>query len=207
MSTCTIRLLLVDDHCLFRAGMRQLLSLFDDFAVVGEAGSGEEALPLIEAAAPDVILMDIDMPGRGGVLSTRLIRAVHPTCRILLLSGYQRYAAAGIQAGACGYILKHAEEEEIAEAIRVVYHGGVYLQPQIQAAVAEGLQQGRVAQFSEREVMVLRLIAQGLGNREIGAALKLSEHRVKQHISALFERLGANDRAHAVALAMRLGVL
>jgi DNA-binding NarL/FixJ family response regulator len=202
-----IKVLLVDDHVLFRSGMRRLLSVYRDIEVVGEAGSGEEALQMIDSVAPDVILMDVDMPGRGGVLSTALIRSLHPNCRILLLTGYQQYAAAGIQAGARGYILKHAEEDEIADAIRIVYQGGVYLQSEIQPAVVDVLQDGTATSLTERQLAIIRLVAEGLTTRDIGNALGISEHRVKQHISAILEQLRANDRAHAVAIAIRQGLL
>ena len=202
-----ITVLLVDDHALFRSGMRWLLSLYDDFAVVGEAGTGEDALGQIAATSPDVVLMDVDLPGAGGVATTAHIRAAYPHCRVLLLSGYQRYAAAGLQAGARGYVLKHAEESEIAAAIRTIYQGGVYLQPEIQTLMVEMVSSGARHPFSEREIAILRLVAKGAGNREIGDALGLSERRVKQHISDLLDRLDANDRAHAVAIAMQQGLI
>jgi DNA-binding NarL/FixJ family response regulator len=202
-----IKILLVDDHRLFRSGMRQLLSLFEDFVVVGEAGSGEEALAVLKSVVPDVILMDVDMPGDGGLLATTRIRAAFPSCRILLLSGYARYAVAGMQAGASGYVLKVAEDVEIAEAIHTVHQGGVYLQAGIQPVLIDVLQHGLAVQLSEREIAILRLVAMGASNQEIGEQLGLGERRVKQHISALLERLGANDRAHAVALAIRQGLL
>ena len=202
-----IKVLLVDDHALFRCGVRRLLSLYDDLEVIGEVGNGEEAIRSAAEAAPDVILMDIDMPGEGGVSATAAIRVQSPKCRVLLLSGHRRYAVAGLQAGASGYVLKEADEDVIVDAIRTVDKGGVYLQSEIQAAVVGGLQQSGTVSFTERETAIMRLIADGAGNREIGEALGLSEHRVKQHISAILEKLGANDRAHAVAIAIRQGLL
>lgn len=203
----TIKVLLVDDHALFRSGMRWLLSLYDDIAVVGEAGNGEDALDQIATTTPDVILMDVDLPGAGGVATTARIRAAYPHCHVLLLSGYQRYAAAGLQAGARGYVLKHADEDEIATAIRTVSQGGVYLQPEIQAMMVEMVANGTRLPFSERETAILRLVAQGQGNREIGDVLGLSERRVKQHMTSILERLDAHDRAHAVAIAMQQGLI
>lgn len=203
----TINVLLVDDHALFRSGLRLLLEAFADFAVVGEAESGEAALQLLESVAPDVILMDIDMPGCGGVAATARIRAAYPQCRIVFLSGYRRYATVGLQAGAHGYLLKQAGVEEIVQAIRCVYQGGVYLQPAIQATVVDGLQRGAVKQLSEQQVRIIGLLADGVTTREIGDALGLSEHRVKQHIRTILELLGAHDRTHAVALALRAGLI
>jgi DNA-binding NarL/FixJ family response regulator len=202
-----IKVLLVDDHALFRSGMRRLLSLYADLEVIGEASNGEEALRTAAEAIPDVILMDIDMPGEGGVSATAAIRAHCPHCRVLLLTGHRRYVVAGLQAGASGYVLKETDEEVIVDAIRTVHKGGVYLQPEIQPAVVGGLQQSGTLSLTEREAAIMRLIAEGAGNREIGEALGLSEHRVKQHISTILDKLGANDRAHAVAIAIRQGLM
>jgi len=202
-----IKVLLVDDHALFRVGMRRLLSFYDDFEVIGEAGDGEEAIHTAAEAVPDVILMDIDMPGGGGVSATTSIRTQCPNCRILLLTGHRRYVVTGLQAGASGYVLKEADEQVIVDAIRTVHKGGVYLQPEIQPAVVGGLQQSRAVPLTEREEAIMRLIADGAGNREIGETLGLSEHRIKQHISTILDKLGANDRAHAVAIALRQGLM
>lgn len=203
----TIKVLLVDDHALFRSGMRRLLGSFEDLEVVGEAGSGEDVLALLHTVAPDVILMDVDMPGCGGVAATRRIRAAYPNCRILFLTGYRRYATVGLQAGAHGYVLKHAQEDMIAEAIRRVDRGGVYLQPEIQAAVVDGLRGSTAAQLSEAQLAILRRLAEGQATREIAEGLGLSEHRVKQHIRAILDQLGAQDRTHAVAIALRAGLI
>jgi DNA-binding NarL/FixJ family response regulator len=202
-----IKVLLVDDHVLFRAGMRRLLAFYDDIEVAGEAGSGEEALDSLTKSEPDVILMDVNMPGEGGVAATATIRAAYSHCRVILLSGHRKFAAAGLRAGASGYVLKVANEEEIIGAIRMVYGGGVYLQPEIQPLVVGVLQSQSTINLSEREVDVLRLVAQGISNRAIGARLKISEDRVKQHISLILEKLRAHDRAHAVAIAVREGIV
>jgi DNA-binding NarL/FixJ family response regulator len=164
-------------------------------------------LPLLESVAPDVILMDVDMPGCGGVAAASCIRASYPSCRILFLTGYQRYATVGLQAGAHGYVLKQAGEDTIAEAIRTVDQGGVYLQPEIQAVVVDGLQHGTAAQLSEPQIAIMRMLADGSATRDIGEALGLSEHRVKQQIRAILDQLGAHDRAHAVAIALRTGLI
>lgn len=206
MST-KITVLLVDDHALFRCGMRRLLGLYADLEIIGEAGTGEEALRTAADARPDVVLMDIDMPGTGGVSATSSIRAHCPDCRVLFLTGHQRYAVAGLRAGASGYVLKDAEEDMIVDAIRTIHKGGVYLQPEIQPVVVGGLQPCGAISLTEREATILRLIADGEGNRAIGDTVGLSEHRVKQHISAIFDKLGANDRAHAVAIAIRQGLM
>ena len=202
-----ITVLLVDDHALFRCGMRRLLSLYADLEIIGEAGTGEEAVRAVTEAAPDVVLMDIDMPGAGGVAATAAIRAHCPSCRVLLLTGHRHYVVAGIQGGASGYVLKEAGEDVIVDAIRTVHRGGVYLQPAVQPLVVGALQGQAAAHLSEREVDVLRLVAQGTGNREIGAQLKISEDRVKQHIKIILDKLQANDRTHAAVIASRAGII
>ncbi|MFL5806517.1 MAG: response regulator [Roseiflexaceae bacterium] len=202
-----IKVLLVDDHVVFRRGMQRLLRCYDDFEVVGEAGTGEEALRVVVDAVPDVVLMDIDMPGEGGIAATAAIRAHSRRCRVVLLTGYRHYVAVGFQAGASGYVLKQADEDVLVEAIHVVYSGGVYLQPELQDEAVEGLQHGTAAALSEREIAILRLVAQGASNRAIGSALGLSEVRIKQQLSTILDKLGAQDRAHAVALSIRRGLV
>lgn len=202
-----IKVLIVDDHALFRSGIRRLLSLSQDFEVVGEACSGEDAIELIAASTPDVVLMDVDMPGIGGVPATDTIHSLYPHCRVILLTGHRRYIVAGIQAGASGYVLKDADEEVVLDAIRTVYAGGVYLQPEVQVTIVGTFQHSTPVPLSEREVAIVRLMADGVSNREIGTRLGLSEPRIKQHINDIFDKLGANDRAHAVAIAIRSGLL
>jgi DNA-binding NarL/FixJ family response regulator len=202
-----IKVLLVDDHALFRSGMRRLLSFYPDLEIIGEAGTGEEAVQAVTAVVPDVVLMDIDMPGEGGVAATVAIRAHCPPCRVLVLTGHRHYVMAGLENGASGYVLKEADEDVIVDAIRTVHQGGVYLQPAIQALVVEALQAPGARNLSEREVNVLRFIAQGASNREIGEHLMISEDRVKQHIKIILHILQANDRTHAVAIAIREGII
>ena len=202
-----IKVLLVDDHALFRRGMQRLLRCYDDFEVVGEVGSGEAAVRAVADALPDVVLIDISMPGEGGVAATAAIRAYSQQCRVVLLTSYRQYVAAGLQAGASGYVLKDTDEDVIAEAIRVVHGGGVYLQPELQAELVDGLRRDTASLLSEREIAIMRLVAEGAGNRSIGGALGLSEVRIKQQISTILGKLGAHDRAHAVAIAIRQGLV
>jgi two-component system NarL family response regulator len=187
--------------------MRRLLSLYADLAVIGEASTGEEALHMMAEATPDVILMDIDMPGAGGVAATTAIRAHYPNCRVILLTGHVRYVVAGLKAGASGYVLKESDEDVIVAAIRSAHQGRVYLPPEIHGAVVGGLQHAASVALTDRETTILRRIADGAGSRQIGEALGLSEHRIKQHISMVLDKLGAHDRAHAVAIAIRQGLL
>lgn len=200
-----ISVLLVDDHVLFRSGLRSLLQFYEDIVVVGEAGHGDAALSCLPTLAPSVILMDVDMPGSGGIAATATIRASFPACRVLLLSGHRRFAVAGLQAGARGYVLKDADEDTIVHAIRTVHAGRVYLQPDIQTTVADAIQDGGAWILSDRDLAILRLLATGEGSRAIGDALGLSEHRIKQCIGTILEKLGAHDRVQAVAIALRAG--
>lgn len=147
------------------------------------------------------------MPGDGGVAATVAIRAYCPPCRVLILTGHRHYVVAGLEGGASGYVLKEADEDVIVDAIRTVHQGGVYLQSAIQPLVVEALQAHGAKNLSEREVGVLRCIAQGASNREIGERLKISEDRVKQHIKIILQTLQAKDRTHAVAIAIREGII
>lgn len=201
-----IKVLLVDDHALFRRGMRLLFNTCDDLEVIGEAESGEEALQFVMSAKPDIVLMDVDMPGDGGVATTAAIRATTQS-RVLILTGHRRYVAASIRAGANGYVLKGANDEELIDAIRAIHCSGFYLQAEIVSAVVKILQQEMPVSLTEREIAVLRFAAVGAENKEIGKKLSITEHRVKQHMSDILRKLGANDRTHAVAIALREGLI
>lgn len=214
-----IRILLVDDQALFREGLRTLLSLQPDLEVVGEAGNGEEALRLAARLRPDVILMDLQMPVLDGVESTRRLRAAHPECRVIVLTTFDddEYVFEGLRAGAIGYLLKDTPSARLLEAIRAAARGESFLQPSIAAKVvaefsrladqAPPRPQPLADPLSEREVEVLRLLASGASNREIAAALVITEGTVKNHVTNILSKLGVSDRTQAALKARELGLL
>jgi DNA-binding NarL/FixJ family response regulator len=207
-----LRVVVVDDHPVFRAGLAAFLQ--DDVAdVVGEAGSGEEAVDAVAATAPDVVLMDLHMPGLGGVEATRRIAATHPGVAVLVLTMLDDDTSlvAALRAGARGYLLKEAAPDEIRRAVEAVaagdavFHAGVA--DRVLATVAQRpLQAPALADLTERERAVLDLVAVGLTNTEIARRLYLSEKTVRNYVSTVFAKLGVTDRAAAVARARDAGL-
>lgn len=202
----TIRLLVVDDHHVVRSGLAASLGLEEDLQVVGEADSAAAVPALVRKHRPDVILMDLRMPGGSGIEATAALRAEMPDARVLMFTTFDGdediYRA--MQAGARGYLLKSAPREELLAAIRTVAAGERFLP----AALAQRLA-GRVAapDVSERELEVLRLIARGKANKEIAAALGISDETVKRHVSNLFVKMGVADRAQATSEGIRRGLI
>lgn len=204
-----IRVLLVDDHQVVREGLRRMLGLEDDIHVVGEAASMEEALKLAELHSPDVVLMDIKMPGVDGVEATRRLKEKQPACNIIMLTLYEEYITEAIKAGAAGYLLKDIKREELSQAIRVAYQG----QSPLNASLARKLvtefndrARDRAEQergLSERQLDMLRLVAAGATNKEIAGQLFLSETTVKREMHSLFAKLEASSRSMAVSEAYR----
>jgi len=204
-----IRVLLVDDHQVVREGLRRMLGLEDDIHVVGEAASMEEALKLAELHSPDVVLMDIKMPGVDGVEATRRLKEKQPACNIIILTLYEEYIAEAIKAGAAGYLLKDIKREELSQAIRVAYQG----QSPLNASLARKLvtefndrARDRAEQergLSERQLDMLRLVAAGATNKEIAGQLFLSETTVKREMHSLFAKLEVSSRSMAVSEAYR----
>lgn len=204
-----IRVLLVDDHQVVREGLRRMLGLEDDIHVVGEATSMEEALKLAELHSPDVVLMDIKMPGVDGVEATRRLKEKQPACNIIMLTLYEEYIAEAIKAGAAGYLLKDIKREELSQAIRVAYQG----QSPLDASLARKLvtefddrARDRAEQergLSERQLDMLRLVAAGATNREIAGQLFLSETTVKREMHSLFAKLEVSSRSMAVSEAYK----
>lgn len=215
----TIKILLVDDQPLFREGLRTLLSVQADFAVVGEAGDGAEALRLARLLRPAVVLMDLQMPTLDGVAATRRLRTEQPDCRVIVLTTFDddEKVFDGLRAGAVGYLLKDAPSEKLAEAIRLAARGESFLQPSVAAkVVAEfarlankpGAQvQPLVEPLSTREREILSLIATGASNREIAGTLFLAEGTVKNHVTNILGKLGVRDRTQAALKAKETGLI
>lgn len=199
-----------DDQTVVREGLVTLLGLLPGIEVVGAAADGEAAVRLAGEREPDVILMDLRMPGVDGVEATRRIQAEHPGTRVIVLTTYadDRSILGAIQAGARGYLTKDAGADEIRDAIEAVRRGETLLEPRVQARLLSALSGGDATldRLTPREREVLRLIAQGLANQEIAARLFVSEATVKTHINNLFSKLGVRDRAQAVAYAYRHGL-
>lgn len=201
-----IRLLIVDDHFIVRIGLASALNLEPDMQVVAEAKSGREAVTLYDQHMPDVVVMDYQLPELTGAEATAAIRAKHPEARIIMLSVYkgEEDVHRAVQAGVAGYLPKSAEPRELVEAIRTISAGGQYLPAAITAALAQ--RAGRV-ELSDREREVLEAIVRGRSNKEIAAALGISENTVKVHATRVFEKLGVADRLEAVTVAIRRGIV
>ncbi|MEV8338803.1 response regulator transcription factor [Leucobacter sp. NPDC077196] len=211
-----VRILVVDDHPIVRAGIAGLLATEPDFEVVGEADSGEAALDLVSAARPDVVLMDLRMPGMGGVEATRrLTRLTASPPRVLVFTTYEEddQILAAIEAGANGYLVKAAPAEELAAGVRAVAAGQTVLAPSIAAQLVARAHSGtrehleRGPRLTPREVEILRLVSAGLSNPEIAGTLFIGESTVKTHLLRAFEKLGVSDRTRAVTRAMEHGIL
>jgi len=206
-----IRVVVADDHPIVRAGIVALLQDADDVEVVGQASDGEAAVAITLAERPDVVLMDLRMPGLDGDDATARILAREPNVRVLILTTYESddQILAAIEAGAAGYLLKAAPESEILAGLRATARGGTALAPSAAAALVRRAT-GKPTTgptLSPRELEVLQLVAQGNSNPAIGRTLFLSETTVKTHLGHVFEKLGVNDRTRAVTRAMELGLL
>lgn len=204
-----IRLLVVDDHPIVRAGLVGLLDTEADFQVIAEVDSGEAAVVAVEEHAPDVVLMDLRMPGIGGVEAIRNIVELQLETRVLVFTTYEDddQILAAIEAGAHGYLLKAAPAEELAAGIRAVHAGQTVLAPALAAQLARAIQAPHRPTLTPREREVLSLVAAGLSNPEIGARLTIGESTVKTHLMKVFEKLEVSDRTHAVTRAMEWGII
>jgi len=206
----TIRLLVVDDHPVVRDGLRGLFAGDDAFCVVGEAGDGAEAVRLAQQLDPDVVLMDLRMPGTGGVEAIRRLHDLGHPARVLVLTTYDadRDVLPAIEAGATGYLLKDAPRDELVRAVRAAYAGQSVLSPSVAGALMGRVGGPRPAgALSPRELEVLRLVASGATNRTVARALFVSEATIKTHLLHLYDKLGVRDRAAAVAAAYQRGLL
>lgn len=205
----TIRVLVADDHAVVRAGIVALLASEPEITVIGEAADGEQAVEQALALRPDVVVMDVRMPGLTGDAATARIRERDPAVRVLVLTTYESDASilAAIEAGASGYLLKAAPAEELIAGVRSVAAGEVALSPAIAAQLVSRMRAPAPMGLTARETEVLRLVAEGLSNRAIGERLFVGEATVKTHLLRAFEKLGVNDRTRAVTLAMERGLL
>ncbi len=224
-----IRILLADDHPIVREGLRAVLETQADFEVIAEAARGDEALRLALALQPDILLLDLEMPILDGVETIRRLRQQQPAARIIVFTAFdndERIIHA-VQAGANGYLLKGAPREEIFKAIRITMEGGSLLQPVVaskllrhmghqppvtgsQSSLSHHLTTQRVPPYealTERELEVLKLLAQGMPNKEIAAQLVISERTAKFHVSSIMGKLGATNRTEAVSLAAQKGLI
>ncbi len=216
-----IRVVLVDDHALMRQGISTILSAQPDLDVVGEASSGEEALEVVRLTRPDVVCMDVEMPGIGGLEATRrLVADPAVTAHILMLTTFERedYLLAALDAGASGFLLKNARPEQLVDGVRAIAAGEALLAPELTRAVIErAVARDRAGstsvpgvipeELTEREVEVLRLMAEGLSNDEIAQTLVIGRATVKTHVSNVLMKLDLRDRVQAVAYAYRSGLV
>jgi DNA-binding NarL/FixJ family response regulator len=214
-----IRILLVDDQRLMREGLRVLLALEPDLEVIGEAEDGAVALNAYEALQPDVVLMDVRMPGMDGVEATWRLRERWPKARIVILTTFDddEYVFEALRAGALGYLLKDVSGHDLAQAVRTVAAGGALIQPSVAAKVvaefarmappAREVDAGLAEPLSEREVQILRLLAGGLTNRQIAERLSMAEGTIKNYVTNILGKLGARDRTQAAIRARKLGLI
>ena len=203
-----IRVLLADDHAILSAGLRALLGYYDDIEIVGEARDGAEAVERVGELRPDVVLMDIAMPGMGGIEATRLICEKYPHTRILVLSqhGERQYVVALLQAGASGYILKRALGSDLIGAVRAVARGETYLHPDVSAVLVEEVR-CPTEPLTPREQEILEHIVLGETSPQIAASLSLSVKTVEWHRSNLMSKLDAHNAAELVRIALQCGLV
>ena len=201
-----IRLMIADDHGLLRMGLATLMKFHTDIEVVGDAENGREAVELVRKLRPDVVVMDLMMPVMGGVEATRLIHEAQPEVRILILTtfGTSTDVALAVRAGAAGALVKDTPNDELIEAIRAVAGGASVFSPEIRRVLDED--PDPVA-FTPRQMEVLKALTRGLSNPDIAKLLSISSDAVKQHVNAIFTKLGAANRAEAVAIALRKQLL
>ncbi|MGN9909640.1 response regulator [Phytohabitans sp. LJ34] len=218
----TIRVVLADDDALMRAGLTVVLDNATGVEVVGEAGDGLQAVEVCRARTPDVVLMDVRMPGIDGIEATRRVVAAGLPCRVLVLTTFRHdeYVWGALRAGASGFLLKRASPERLVDAVRTVAEGDTLLDPAVTRELVEhfvlssgasGVPSGddarRVAMLTQREIQVLRLVAEGLSNAEIADLLVIAESTAKTHVKRILAKIDARDRAQAVVLAYRAGLM
>ncbi len=206
-----IQVLLVDDHALHRDGVRQILAQHDDLEVAGESDSAEAAWALIDRLRPDVVLMDVRLPGVNGIDATRRIRREHPDTRVLVVTAYDddEYVRSALDAGASGHLSKSAPGRELVRAIRTVACGGTVVDPVTLTTLLadKGEVPGRPDRLTERELDVLTLLADGLHNKEVAARLHISRRTVDRHCDNIYAKLGVGSRTEAVVQAISSSLL
>lgn len=217
------KIIIIDDHQLFREGVKRILDFEDTFEVVAEGDDGSEVVELYEKYQPDVVLMDINMPEMNGVEATEALLKVSPEAKVIVLSIHDdgSYVTHALKTGALGYMLKEMDADEIIEAIKVVSTGGSYLHPKVTHKLVQefkrlserenkgAFQQAEIRRpyhlLTKRESEVLQLLTDGQSNRTIGETLFISEKTVKNHVSSILQKMGANDRTQAVVAAIKNG--
>lgn len=204
-----IRVLVVDDHPVVRQGLRTFLDLQDDLTVVGEAADGTAAVAAADELRPDVVLLDLKMPGADGVVALHGLRKSGNAAKVLIITSFTEPAAVlpAVRAGAAGYVYKDVDPPALAAAIRAVHAGHVLLHPDVARLLADGLTRLTEVRLTAREREVLAAIARGRANREIARQLGLSEKTVKTHVSAILTKLGVQDRTQAALYAVRTGIV
>ena len=210
----TIRILVADDHKLVREGIVAMLSLRKDFEVVGQAQNGEEAVSMVKKLNPDVVLMDIRMPGTNGITAARRIKSKNPNVKIIMLTmlDQEGYVYEAVKAGATGYLLKNISLDDLSKAIIEIYDGGATLHPKAQAQLLKEFiniarRDTDNCGLTPRELEILQLLSEGCSNKAVSERLFVSLQTVKTHVAHIFEKLEAKDRTEAVATAMRRGLV
>jgi len=207
-----MRVMIVDDHPITRSGLRSALSTSDEVEVVAEASTGEEAIDTIAEVRPEVVFMDVRMPGMGGLEATKIIKEVAPDTKVILFTVEESRSAIAdaIAAGVSGYLLKDVSADELVKAARLALEGKAVIHPSLTRAFIEEVQlvdRRPDAPLSKREAEILQMVAYGATTKEVAHDLAISPHTVKTHLERIFEKLGANDRAQAVAIAIRRGIV
>ncbi|MGB7293877.1 MAG: response regulator transcription factor [Thermodesulfobacteriota bacterium] len=204
-----IRIFVVDDHIIVREGLKNLLRSMPSVEIVGEAISGEEALQKIKSLRPDVVLMDIKMPGMGGLKAIRLISEKYRYIKVLVLTVYENeeYAFEALKAGASGYILKHATRDKLFEAIQAIYRGREFFENSLTKRIIRKLIWRKSAEITSRENSVLHFMVQGLSDKGIANELGVSVYTIKAHVKRILKKLGVKNRTEAVALALKKGLV
>lgn len=204
-----IRILLCDDHKMFREGIVSRLSYLPDVKVVGEAANGTEAVALAKKLVPDVIVMDLEMPGMGGLEALARILTENKGTRVLVLTGYDSDAdvMSALEVGAAGYVVKDSPSAELFDAIRRVASGLPHVSPDVASSLVRLRQVGLSFALNDREAQILRLVAEGKKTREIARSVRLAERTVKHYLELIRQKLGARNSSHAVALAIQRGLI
>ncbi|MED1439662.1 response regulator transcription factor [Aeribacillus composti] len=216
-----VKIVIIDDHALFREGIKRILDFEPDFEVVAEAYDGSEALTVVESYMPDVVIMDINMPGVNGVEATKQLVNSYPDTKVIILSIHddENYVIHALKTGARGYLLKEMDADTLVEAVKIVAEGGSYLHPKVTHNLVNEFRRlssannGQIPTtvrrplhiLTRRECEVLQMLADGKSNKRIGETLFISEKTVKNHVSNILQKLNCNDRTQAVVLAIKNG--